>query len=66
MNSTTAREGGNNIVFDVIPLELVYADSLNPAITVTVDGLEAFCVNMNCDYAYTAAVGEWTGQTLSG
>lgn len=66
LSSTTIREGGSNIVYDVIPLELLVADSTSPAVTVTVDGLDAICAGMNCDYAYTAGAGEWTSQSLSG
>jgi hypothetical protein len=66
LSSTTIREGGSNIVYDVIPLELLVADSTSPAVTVTVDGLNAICAGMNCDYTYTAGVGEWTTQSLSG
>jgi len=64
--ATTIREGGSNMVYDVIPFELLYADSQSPAITVKVDDIEALCVGLNCDYTYTIGFGEWTAQTLSG
>ena len=64
--SNTVRNGGANITYEAIPMELLVTNSNSPVITASVNGLEVLCPALNCDYAYVAAVGSVTGQSLSG
>jgi hypothetical protein len=38
-----------------VPLEMLHSDAQTPQILVTIDGMSALCLDMNCDYAYTAS-----------
>jgi hypothetical protein len=39
-------------MFEPVSLEFMRTDALNPQIMVKVDGLEALCMQVNCDYEY--------------
>jgi len=64
-NSTTTREFGSNLMFEPIPLEMLYHDAEKPQVLVKVNGIQGVCPEFNCDYLYTAPTGEITGQTLA-
>ena len=57
---------GTNLMFEPIPLELIYTDAQKPQVIVSVNGIDGVCPNTNCDYLYIADVGEVTSQSLSG
>ena len=50
--SQTIREWGENLFFEPIPLEMLYTNAERPQIRVKIDGLDAVCPGMNCDYMY--------------
>jgi hypothetical protein len=58
--TTTLREYGQNLIFEPVPLEMLYSDAQKPQVMVKVNGIEGVCPNFNCDYVYTTAVGEIT------
>ena len=64
--STTAVEGGTNLFFEPIPREMLYTSVTKPQVKLTIDGIEAACANVNCDYEYTTSLASVTGQALSG
>ena len=50
-------------MFNSIGTEFLYSDANSPQVLVTIDGLEAFCPALNCDYKYVAAsTAKITGQ----
>jgi hypothetical protein len=64
--STTEFNFGTNLFFDPVPLEFLRAPAAAPQVLVTVEGIDALCASLSCDYSYIAPVGEITEQTLSG
>jgi len=62
---TSLQDYGVNRLWDATPLEFLMADAQSPGVRVTVDGLEALCINMNCEYAYIDTVGTVTTQAQS-
>ena len=64
--SITAVEGGTSLFFEPIPREMLYTSVTKPQVKLTIDGIEAACANVNCDYEYTTSLASVTGQSLSG
>jgi hypothetical protein len=64
--ATTTHDYGTNLYFEPIPLEMMRFPASAPQIEVLVDGIPALCPNFNCEFAYIEAVGEITGQTVTG
>ena len=60
-DSSTIREYGDNLMFEPIPLEFLYADAQKPQVLVTVNGIDGVCPEFNCDYAYFEPTGVITG-----
>ena len=54
-SSVTLQEYGNNLLFEPIPMEMLYTDVQGPQVKVKVDGLDALCVGFNCEYSYEEA-----------
>jgi hypothetical protein len=50
-------------MFEPIGSEFLFTDAMNPQVMVEVDGIPAFCPNLNCDYAYVQATELITGQS---
>ena len=48
----TTRNYGTGLMFEPVGLEFMYTDAQKPQVMVKVDGLEALCTDLNCDYAY--------------
>ena len=65
-STETIREYGQNLMFEPIPLSMLYTDSQKPQVTVKVNGLDGVCPEFNCDYVYVDPTSLITGQTLSG
>lgn len=65
MTVTTLQDYGVNRFWESIPLEMLMADAQSPGVRVVVDGLEALCVGMNCEYAYIETQGSITSQAIS-
>ena len=51
-HSTTLREYGQGLLFEPIPLEMIYTDAQNPQVRVKVNGIDGVCPEFNCDYTY--------------
>lgn len=66
LSSTTERVYGQNLMFEPIPMEMLYADAMNPQVTVKVNGLDGVCPKFNCDYNYFAPTAQITSQALNG
>lgn len=66
MTVTTIQEYGVNRFYEAVPLEMLFSDAQSPSVQVIVDGIDALCINSNCDYAYIANAGSVTSQELSG
>jgi hypothetical protein len=64
-NNTVLRTYGESLFFDTVPLDMLKADAQTPQILVYVDGMEALCLDLNCDYAYTVPNMTITGQDLN-
>jgi hypothetical protein len=61
------QERGTNLVFDPIPMEMLYTPARKPQVLVTVNGLAAVCPKQNCDYSYVPETpGKITGVELTG
>ena len=50
--SEWVRHYGSGLMFEPVSLEFMRTDALNPQVMVKVDGLEALCTQVNCDYEY--------------
>jgi hypothetical protein len=51
-NVTNIRHFNETIFFEVVPLEFLLSDAQTPQVIVTIDGMEALCLDLNCDYQY--------------
>jgi hypothetical protein len=49
-----------NKFYEPIPLEFLSAAATNPQVLVTVNGIEAICHKLNCDYTYTSSLAKIT------
>ena len=62
----TIREYGQNLMFEPIPLSMLYTDAQKPQVMIKVNGIEGVCPEFNCDYVYVDTTALITDQTLSG
>jgi hypothetical protein len=62
----TLQNYGDTLMFEPVPMEMLYTSVTRPQILVEVDGVPAACVNLNCDYLYTSSSAIVTGMSLSG
>ena len=62
----TLAEFGENLMFEPIPMEMLYTAATRPQVLVNVNGIPAACANNNCDYLYVDTTALITGQSLSG
>lgn len=53
LTQETLRNYSVNRFYEPIPLEFLTAVAQNPQVLVTVNGIEAICPKMNCDYTYS-------------
>jgi hypothetical protein len=51
-HSEWVRHYGSGLMFEPVGLEFMRTDALSPQVIVKIDGLEALCTGVNCDYAY--------------
>lgn len=64
-DSKTTRSYGKNLMFEPVPLEMLYHDAEKPQVMVKVKGIEGLCPGFNCDYEYEAATSSITAQALA-
>jgi hypothetical protein len=64
-NNTVIRTYGESLFFETVPLEMLHSDAQTPQVLVTVDGMQALCLDLNCDFTYTVPNITVTGQSLS-
>lgn len=62
----TIREYGQNLMFEPVPLSMLYTDAQQPQVLLTVNGIEGVCPEFNCDYIYVSTSSLITSQSLSG
>jgi len=62
---STSRPYGQNLMFEPVPLEMLYHDAAKPQVLVKIKGIEGLCPGFNCDYLYKAAPSEITAQALA-
>jgi hypothetical protein len=55
---TEIQTYGVNRFWESIPLEFLVADGQAPSVEVTVDGIEAVCPALNCEYSYVDNAGQ--------
>jgi hypothetical protein len=53
-------------MYPAVPFEMMRTAHDKPQISVTVDGMEAICTGLNCDYVYEEPAGLITGFTVDG
>ena len=56
----------SRIFYEPIPFEFLYTIENNPQLIVSIDGVEAVCDSLNCDYNYVAPASLITGFTYDG
>ena len=64
-NASTMREYGQNLMFEPVPLEFIYADAQKPQVMISVNGVVGVCPEFNCDYLYIDTDSEIQTQTLT-
>lgn len=64
-NDTVLQNFGETLMFEPIPLEFLRSDAQAPQVLVTIDGTEAICTNLNCDYYVVAPAEETLTQTYT-
>jgi hypothetical protein len=62
----TLQNYGSTLMFEPVPMEMLYTSVTSPQILVEVDGVPAACVNLNCDYLYRTSSATVTGMSLAG
>ncbi len=66
-NSTFLRDfDPTRIFYEPIPFDFLYTNESMPQVIVSVDGIPAVCVSLNCGYVYEAPVAQITAFSLSG
>lgn len=65
-STETIREYGQNLMFEPVPLSMLYTDAQKPQVLISVNGIEGVCPEFNCDYVYVDTASLITGQSLSG
>lgn len=65
---TTIQDFGVNRSWEVIPFDYLWAETTDPQIQVTIDGIEGICPTLDCHYAYVSDDEELaiTSQSLDG
>lgn len=63
-NVTVLRAYAESLWFPAVPLEMLHSDAQTPQILITVDGMAALCLDLNCDFAYTESASLISTQTL--
>lgn len=61
IDNATIRQGGANLMFEPVPLEMIRENSQTPFIDAKISGLQALCKNRNCGFTYVAPTAEITG-----
>lgn len=56
----------SKLFYEPIPYDFLYTNETKPQIKVTVDGLEAVCASLLCDYNYVPVVATIDDFSLSG
>lgn len=64
--TTTLYDYGKTLMFEPVPMEMLYTSVTKPQILVEVDGVPAACANLNCDYLYVNSPAKVTAMSLSG
>jgi len=64
--SLTTRPYGQNLMFEPVPMEMLFHDAAKPQVLVKVKGIDGVCPNFNCDYLYSEPTAVITAQSLSG
>jgi hypothetical protein len=54
-NPKVIRTFGETLFFETVPMEMLNTDEQTPQIRVKIDGMDALCLDMNCDFTYTAS-----------
>jgi hypothetical protein len=62
----TIREYGQNLMFEPIPLSMLFTDAQQPQVMIKVNGIEGVCPEFNCGYVYVDTASLITGQSMSG
>lgn len=62
----TTMEYGQSLLFEPIPMEMLYTAATRPQILVEVDGVPAACKNVNCDYLYIAETSSVDSMSIFG
>lgn len=57
---------GQSIFYEPIPFEFLYTNEEDPQVIVSVDGIEAACDSLACNYNYVASTSSITDFSLSG
>lgn len=66
-NSTTwIPYSSQNLFYEPVPFDFLYTAETQPQVIVSVNGIEAICSKLNCNYNYVAANASITGFSLSG
>ena len=67
LNSTTwIPYSSQNLFYEPIPFDFLYTAETQPQVIVTVNGTEAICASLNCNYNYVTPNASITGFSLSG
>lgn len=66
VTSSELNSRGGNVYYDVIPYEFLYTDETQPQVIVTVDGMDALCTTLSCDYVYEPVTEEISSMVVSG
>ena len=64
-STETVREYGSNLMFEPVPLSMLYTDAQKPQVLIKVNGIEGVCPELNCDYVYVETSALITSQALS-
>jgi hypothetical protein len=54
------------LFYEPVPFEFLHTVETSPQVIVTVDGVEAVCASLNCNYNYVAPLAEITSFSYSG
>lgn len=53
--SDTLQRHGKNLLFEPVPLEMLFTDEQEPQVRVKVNGMDALCVTFDCSYTFEGA-----------
>lgn len=45
-------QANQTLMFEPVPLEFLSSKTVNPQVLVVIDGIEALCANLTCNYSY--------------